>query len=159
MSISKIITAILLAAILTSCNQDTQNLDRKTDTVMTEAPVPPVELLRGSFEAASHVGLVDIKSLEVVDEIHADNGTVGYVVEQSAADLLLNYKGDFGGATRILFYNFLESPTPPEGARLDTMLVFLDYDDTKGRFMLIEVGQFRSSDSLRAIMAAISKKE
>ena len=71
--------------------------------------------------------------------------------------MLRSFKGDFGDSLQIVYYSFLEYPTAPESTRLDTQLVFLKQDPLNRNFLVIEVGQFRYSDSLGRIIENICR--
>lgn len=132
-----------------------QQMDTAEVAQDIDPSIPPPELLQTNYEIASHVAVVDVQKIEIADRIYADDGTLGYVVEHATGDLIKSYKGDFGSSREIEYFNFLEYPTAPESDRLDTLLVFLSEDADSSRLMAIEVGQFRYSDSLGRIVAAL----
>lgn len=150
-----IIPVILL---LLSCTQDTDKSKRSDSLFDKSSQLPPLEILEADYQSASHVALVEVESLSVVDEIRSDAGELGYVVEEAEGRILAVYKGDFGDRVHFRFCNFLEYPTAPRETRLGEQLAFLQLDQVRGRFVVMESGQFPSSDSLNALLNSIAGK-
>ncbi len=154
--------SILLFCLVTSCAKKdrARGDDAKQQSALRSADdslslVPPLDLLESNCQAATHAALVDVKKIVVADSIFADDGTLGYVVERSTADVIKSFKGDFGKSPEIQFFNFLEYPTAPVKERMDSQLVFLNLDSTNLRLQVIEVGEFPYNDSLGNIMNSI----
>jgi hypothetical protein len=162
MALIPVSAVVAVCCLLTGCAKkeklEPAQVGQSAETAVDiDAPssVPPLDLLKSNCQIATHIALVNVTANEIADSIFADDGTLGYVIEKSTAEVVKPYRGDFGESPQIQFSNFLEYPTAPVNTRMDSQLVFLNRDSTDASFHVIEVGQFPYSDSLGKIMSVI----
>jgi hypothetical protein len=142
--------AISLCILSLGCQQgdDSETAQTQEVTAREEPLLPPIELLVDNCRLASHAAIIVANRVDTVDRIRADDGAVGYIVERTTARIIKSLKGEFSGPQKLEYYAFLEYSRQSGRAQPDSLLVFLHLDSARGRFMLLEAGQFRYSPAL-----------
>ncbi|OGB69578.1 MAG: hypothetical protein A2Y94_12990 [Caldithrix sp. RBG_13_44_9] len=150
---------LLIIGLVFSCqrsvpDQSARDNSALLDTVEEDmyANLPPVEFFQDNYQTATQVLLVKISQKSTADKIYADDGELGYIVQQLTGQVLKVYKGEFMVGEEITYYNFLEYSPGIEERFIDSVLIFLQIDPESGRLSAIEAGQFDWNKELSALM-------
>jgi hypothetical protein len=117
--------------------------------------LPPVEFLQDNYQMATQVLLIKVSKKETADQIYADDGEIGYIVQQLTGKVLKVYKGNNKTGEEITYFNFLEYYPGIEERSVDSVLVFLQKDAETGQIVAIEAGQFGWDKKLSVLMEKV----